>query len=250
LRDEPELTTREAVLAIQALLIARATGSSDATLGQYEELRRRLLVDGQISQQLPSYVRTSRSLEQFWAFIRQTSGYQARREQIWADFAPALDRLEQSSPNDVAVSAALAIDSLEAVRTEWQRALDRRATDPEAAITAARSLLESTCKHVLHGLHEEYDDRDDLPKLYKRTAKALGLAPDQYAEEIFRQILGGCTSVVDGLGALRNRFGDAHGKGPKAVRPAPRHAELAVNLAGAVAVFLLDTYKTGMDESR
>jgi hypothetical protein len=42
--------------------------------------------------------------------------------------------------------------SPEAVQTVWQRALERRISDPEGAITAARSLLEAVCKHVLDDL--------------------------------------------------------------------------------------------------
>ena len=59
---------------------------------------------------------------------------------------------------------------------------------------------------------------------------------------MFRQILGGVTAVVEGLGALRNRLSDAHGKGPKPARPSDRHAQLAVNLAGALATFLIETW--------
>jgi hypothetical protein len=61
---------------------------------------------------------------------------------------------------------------------------------------------------------------------------------------LFRQILGGCQTVVEGLGALRNRHSDAHGKGITATRPAARHAELAVNLAGTMATFLLQTWES------
>jgi hypothetical protein len=49
--------------------------------------------------------------------------------------------------------------------------------------------------------------------------------------------------VVEGLGALRNRLSDAHGQGKRPVKPASRHAELAVNLAGATAVFLAATHE-------
>ena len=79
-------------------------------------------------------------------------------------------------------------------------------------------------------------------KLYRLTAEQLKLAPSQHTEQVFKQILGGCTAVVEGLGALRNRLSDSHGKGKIAVKPAPRHAELAVNLAGALAIYLLATY--------
>jgi hypothetical protein len=40
-------------------------------------------------------------------------------------------------------------------------------------------------------------------------AKNLNLAPDQHTEEIFKQILGSVQSVVQGLGDLRNKLGDA-----------------------------------------
>ena len=69
----------------------------------------------------------------------------------------------------------------------------------------------------------------------------MNLAPQQHSELIFRQILGGCHTVVEGLGALRNKHGDAHGKGKSPIRPQPRHAALAVNLAGTVATFLVST---------
>ena len=46
-------------------------------------------------------------------------------------------------------------------------------------------------------------------------------------------ILGGAVQVANGIGTLRNRFSDAHGRsGPKPVRPTARHESLAVNVAG------------------
>lgn len=125
----------------------------------------------------------------------------------------------------------------------WLKALERRETEPEGAITLARTLLETVCKHILDEHGQIYKADSDLPGLYKMTAKTLNIAPSQHAETIFQQILGGCTAVVEGLGAMRNRLSDAHGQGKKPVKPAPRHAELAVNLAGAMATFLVATYK-------
>lgn len=133
--------------------------------------------------------------------------------------------------------------SLSHVHELWQKALERRATDPEGAITAARSLLESVCKHVLDSAGEVYDDGAELPKLYAMTAKQLKLSPSQHTEQLFKQILGGCQTVVEGLGAIRNRHSDAHGKSAAGTKPAARHAELAVNLAGAMAMFLLQTWE-------
>ena len=137
---------------------------------------------------------------------------------------------------------ALSVLDADHVVEAWEKALERRSTDPEGAITAARSLLETTCKLILDDLQVEYSD-DDLPKLYGKVAGALRLAPSDYTEDAFKQILGGCWSVVNGLGTLRNRLSDSHGQGAKPVRPAPRHAELAVNLAGGMASFLVATWE-------
>jgi hypothetical protein len=120
--------------------------------------------------------------------------------------------------------------------------MDRRANDPEGAITLARSLLETVCKHILDDLNVTYKATADLPDLYKAVSKELNIAPSQHSEDIFKQILGGCTAVVEGLGALRNRLSDAHGRGRAGSKPSSRHAELAVNIAGTVAQFLVATY--------
>jgi hypothetical protein len=80
------------------------------------------------------------------------------------------------------------------------------------------------------------------------AAKTLNIAPSQHSESIFQQILGGCTAIVESLGAMRNRLSDAHGQGKKPVKPAPRHAELAVNLAGAMATFLVSTHQARFEK--
>lgn len=150
-------------------------------------------------------------------------------------------------PADAGITAVLASFDRDGVHAAWEEALALRAEKPEAAITAARTLVETVCKHILaHDPAGSYDEKDDLPKLYRATAKSLKLAPDQHSAEAFRMVLGGCFSVVEGLGTLRNKLGNAHGKGPEQarpqVRPKPRHAELAVNLAGAMAMFLVSTW--------
>jgi hypothetical protein len=78
----------------------------------------------------------------------------------------------------------------------------------------------------------------------------LKLSPAQHSEDIFKQILGGCHSVINGMAGLRNRFSDAHGKGKTGVKPAPRHAELAVNLAGSMAIFLIAAWEARSEAER
>lgn len=147
------------------------------------------------------------------------------------------------SPADAAISSALQRFEPEQIHGRWTAALDRRASDPAGAITLARTLLEDVCRWLLDELGEDSADHDDLPALYRKLAKTLKLAPDDHSEQVFKQILGSCQSVVEALGALRNKLGDAHGGGPRRAKPAARHAELAVNLAGSMATFLAATWE-------
>lgn len=149
---------------------------------------------------------------------------------------------DSSAPADAGISDTLTHYDADGVSDIWQKALNRRKTDPEGAITAARTLLEATCKHILEDADLAISDKWDLPKLYSETAKHLSLSPSQHTEDTFKRILGGCQSVVENLGGLRNKISDAHGGGRKKVRPAERHAALAVNLAGSMSMFLIDTW--------
>lgn len=163
------------------------------------------------------------------------------------DLERAVRRATQSQPADSMISTSLASFDESEVHTVWQRALSRRETDAEGAITLARTLLEAVCKHILEGSGKAYSEKDELPKLYRSAAECLNLAPDQHTEDIFKRILGGCQTVVEGLGAIRNKLSDAHGKGPRPARATARHAALAVNLAGTMATFLVETWNQRRD---
>ena len=235
----------ERVSMIEGILIAAATGG-DLQNPIYVNLRREFMANPQVKDLLPSFVRTYRSLDAFWPFIKHEAGsYAERRQIISGAFTPLMDQLEglNNAPSDHAVSETLHSFDAEGIHAVWSKAMDRRMTDPEGAITVARTLLETVCKRVLDELDVTYGDKDDLPKLYAKVARELNLAPNQHVEEPIRAILGGAMNLVNGIGTLRNRFSDSHGRGGKLpVRPSPRHASLAVNTAGAVATFIVETH--------
>lgn len=230
---------------LQDGLISHATdGSFSGGDEIYQRLRRELLGRSDLREKVPEFVRRHRDLHQFWQFIKfKFKTYAERRNFIWDSFHPLIDYLEifDRTPGIAPIGEALERFSPDKVHVLWQKALDRRVNDPEGAITAARSLLESVCKHVLDALEIEYPHDSDLPKLWQLSAEQLNLAPSQHEEKLFKAILGNCQSVVNSLGTLRNKIGDAHGTGSRSVKPKPRHAELAVNLAGAMASFLVAT---------
>jgi hypothetical protein len=230
---------------LQDGLIAYATGKPFEDT-EYQYLRRELLANVGFKGRLPPFIRETRDLSQFWQLIKEESNnYAGRRKFIWDQFRPLIDHLEghDLAPGIVPITATLEAFDPEHVHAVWQKALDRRINDPEGAITAARSLLETVCKHILDDANATYAEDTDLPKLWGTVAEKLNLAPSQHQEEIFRSILGNCQSVVNNLAAIRNRAGDAHGKGRRQIKPKARHAELAVNLAGTMASFSVTTWK-------
>jgi hypothetical protein len=226
------------------MLIAAACGGDRAD-PSYVDLRKSLIRTS-IGARLPRFIHSCRSLGEFWGFIQpKFVHYSERTAFLVEEFAPLLDELEKAElhPGLAPIQEVLAKVDSDHVRDAWQKALDRRIEDPEGAITAARTLLETVCKHILDSCSVPHSDKEELPNLHSLTIEQLNLAPSQHSEPIFKAILGNCQAVVNGLGTLRNRLGDAHGRSPRQVKPAPRHAELAVNLAGTMAAFLIATWE-------
>lgn len=243
--DKEELLNNLQLL--KNVLISRATGRYDGTGEEFVILRKELLSTSSIKAKLPKFLNHCRTLDDFWSFIQpKFESYRERRAYLNEEFEPLLQMLEITSrnPSDQILSEVLERSDLEHVQEAWQKSLERRTEDPDGAITAARTLLETVCKNILDEENIKYKPDADLPALYKQVSSHLNLAPSQHTEEIFKRILGSCASVVEGLGTLRNRQGDAHGKGKGGVRAAPRHAQLAVNLAGTMATFLVETWET------
>lgn len=242
--DLPD-TPFERARMLQDMLLARATDSSSMDEKLYLRLRKEFMDDPATRPLLPDFVRSNRTGGSLWGYFKSVSGqWQPRREHIWKSFGPILDYLEGSAgaPADAAITETLASFDPDGVHRAWEKALERRQQDPEGAITAAKTLLETVCKRVLEEAGQSYGGNDDLPKLYHQTAQLLKLAPSQHTEDAFKTILGSCQQVVNSLGTLRNKIGDAHGQGRDAVRPGPRHAALAVNLAGSMATFMVETW--------
>lgn len=137
------------------------------------------------------------------------------------------------------LTAVLSGFNVEQVNRSWRKALARKAKDPEGAITAARSMLESLCKHILDGRGTEYDRNGPLPTLFHEALQSLTLAPRQQTDRCLRQVLGNCQSIVNALASIRNELGDAHGKAAEDYIADPAHAEFTVNIAHAITIFIL-----------
>ncbi|WP_264421658.1 abortive infection family protein [Novosphingobium sp. KCTC 2891] len=220
--------------------------SERITPEDFAALRNDLLNNPRYIGLAPSFLKRIRDVAALWSFAKQVSPHwEPRRSFVRDEFKALLDHLERFTPVENIVAEALSKLDEAHVRPIWDKAIARCTFDPEGAVTSARTLLESTCRLILEAADatDVLSENPDLPKLYRRTAEYLNLGPSQHSEEAFKRILGGCTSVVEGLGTLRNKVGDAHGHGRGAVKPLPRHALLAVNLSGAMSMFLIETWE-------
>ena len=103
------------------------------------------------------------------------------------------------------------------VSRDLDRALASSQTDPEDAVTAACSTVESVCRSILIELGQPLPAKKDVQGLYNAVKQPLGLSPDRsdidplIANDV-RQILSGLATVIGGVGALRTHGGDAHGR--------------------------------------
>jgi len=229
--------------ALQDMLVTVATGGS-APARDYQVLRSELVSNPAIQPFLPRFIKTCDDIDTFWEFIRFEFRYHNdRREYIEKEFARVREKLEHSSTesSDEEFAEVLEEFDMEKVQQARHRALERRKESPEEAITAARVMLESVCRHILHDVGEEHTEKLDLPGLYELTAMQLSLHPSGHTEPTLRQLLAGGQGVADSLDSICRRFVD--GETDEPIQPTPHHAELAVNLAGAIATFLVRTWQ-------
>jgi hypothetical protein len=151
-----------------------------------------------------------------------------------------------SAPVVEALADALQTIDFDTVQRDLHRALASAETDPEDAVTAACSVIESLCRSVLCELELPMPTQLDIKGLYKAVREPLGLAPGredvspQIAADV-REILGGFNSTIQGIGALRTHAGDAHGRERGFKRIDARIARLAIHAAAGAAIFIIET---------
>ena len=132
------------------------------------------------------------------------------------------------------------------IRDHLRKMQEQADTDPSAAISSAKNLVESTTKLVLETLGVEYSDTADVPTLAREAQRNLAihpeaLAPDAAGADTIRKILGALATVANGVAELRNQYGDGHGRTSVVYGLNARHAHLAVGAADTYCRMLLTT---------
>lgn len=216
--------------------------TNDQAIAMFQPDASRLMEAGRLGylvQVLP--VKGARGGALYYRSIHVIQGLTFQGEQFLAEHL-------EDNPDAEHLHDRLRVFRSEHVSTAWEKALSRVGNDPSGAITAARALLESVCKQILHNRGIAHSQAEDFGVLWKKVTQVvdLGLAPAEV--EAMRRFLGACNSVVGALAELRNRSGDAHG-GPLPT-VSPTHARFVVNVAGALAGFLAETIQSHTKQAR
>lgn len=127
-----------------------------------------------------------------------------------------------------------------AIREDWMEAYGRILSDPPGAITAGRTLLETTLKTIINDRGHDPDKSGKLMRLVKQAEDVLGFSrAEQQAEH---EVLGGLASVSNGIATLANEAGDRHGTIMGIEINDKSVVQLCVNACGVLAMTFLDMH--------
>ncbi|MFZ0150370.1 MAG: abortive infection family protein [Xanthobacteraceae bacterium] len=195
-----------------------------------------------------------RVLRRLWLVREETyvqaDPARALPEAVRARFFDLVGRIEAGFAPPVlgSLSGAAEVLNFDTVSRDLERALASAQHDPEDAVTAACSTVESVCRSILIEVGESLPDKKDIKALFGAVRKPLGLGADRpdldpLIVDDVRKILSGLATAVEGIGALRTHGGDAHGRERGYTRLDRRIASLAIHAASTIALFLIETWQ-------
>ena len=157
----------EQVESLMNVLASRATGG-DPSNADYREIREELLEDPDVGPLLPSFVRTNRNLQDFWAFMKlKFAKYDERRQYLREQFEPVLQALE-------ARQAPTASSSLSSASTDTAPRMDDRLAHGDAETSqpqAGRRVF------VVHG--RDFGSREAVARFIERIGLEAVILEEQ-----------------------------------------------------------------------
>jgi hypothetical protein len=146
------------------------------------------------------------------------------------------------------IKSTIASFNLQYIENQIRRIENSVTSDPDLAIGTSKELIESCCKTILTERSVNFEDKnDDLPKLVKLTLKELNLVPESIQDsakgsDTIKRILSNLSSVLQGIGELRNKYGTGHGKEGNSKGLTPRHARLVAGTTATIVHFIFETH--------
>lgn len=228
----------EARLLHALRLIRSGTNTFKPQDGSLDELKRfQPIANAVIHAKDIGYVRDAISIveswggEKYYKTVITAGGLTYLGEEALAEEIGPADVVEQL------VDELAASDNRSVLRNNWDRAIQRSKHDPMGAITAANSFLESVLKWIVE--QSGQGAPENRKKLFEL---AVQLVSDDAPDGQHSAILGHFDTIMREIGSLRSKIGDAHGSTSTSRTPTPSEAMLSINLAGTLALYLLDSF--------
>ena len=140
---------------------------------------------------------------------------------------------------------AMSIPSINTIDRSYIKDMANRAQEDielgnfDSALTKARTLLEEVFCWAIERKGERPSSSGDVGKMFSQVKCLYNLHADKTMDRRICDLVNGLNKIVDSIGQMRNKQGDAHGVGASRVNIEDYHARLAVNAAANVADFVL-----------
>ncbi len=140
---------------------------------------------------------------------------------------------------------AMSIPSINTIDRSYIKDMANRAQEDielgnfDSALTKARTLLEEVFCWAIERKGEQSSSSGDVGKMFSQVKCLYNIHADKTMDRRICDLVNGLNKIVDSIGQMRNKQGDAHGVGASRVNIEDYHARLAVNAAANVADFVL-----------
>jgi hypothetical protein len=125
-------------------------------------------------------------------------------------------------------------------RKDWMTAYGRLSSNPAAAVTAARTQLETVFKTIVSERGGTPDASGDLAKLMRQAQGAVGFLRATNQSE--HQIVQGLATAIGGIAAISNAAGDRHGTVQGVTLQDKHLAVLCVHACGTVGLSFIEKH--------
>lgn len=140
---------------------------------------------------------------------------------------------------------AMSVPSINTIDRSYIKDMANRAQEDivlgnyDSALTKARTLLEEVFCWAIERKGEQPSSSGDVGKMFSQVKCLYNIHADKTMDRRICDLVNGLNKIVDSIGQMRNKQGDAHGVGASRVNIEDYHARLAVNAAANVADFVL-----------
>jgi hypothetical protein len=145
-----------------------------------------------------------------------------------------------STPISKTLEDYLKSGNFSSIEKEFERAVEHIQTDPPALVTAACSIVEAALKFYIERFNLVAPNKLNVMPLWATVQLHLSLNADDTLAADQHKVLKGISSIIDGVGAFRSHIGSAHGRGSSPPSIVVAEAQLVVNVAHTLVVFIME----------